>query len=380
MVALHVPGAPPHGLRVGERGRVDEHEVEATARTARLGDPGHDVAALERVLGTLEPVRGHVAPRPVEVGLRQVHRGSRARPARSRMDRRRARVGEQVEEAPALRLRAHERAREAMVEEQAGVQIARQVHFEFEACLLHLRHVGAPAGLAVLPAALLAAAHLGEHVVGPHSQHDGHERKDVVEAAPRLHGIDAARRRVLRYVDVGVASRLARPFVHIDGHGIVGQVGIVDAVAGDAFAARPLSPFPGRLAQAGGELPGSLLEHLDEVLGAPGRIRHAHLGRADGRRIEHEGLRRHAPLPDLDPKGGRDAEALLHALAADRREHRSLRRGCRRGRERRGIGPGARLGHSAIPRRQDARHQAARGPVGRVARGRRARARNLPVR
>ena len=49
VVALHIPGALAHGLRVAEGGRVHEDQIEAARAAAAIGDPVHHIAALEAV-------------------------------------------------------------------------------------------------------------------------------------------------------------------------------------------------------------------------------------------------------------------------------------------------------------------------------------------
>ena len=78
-------------------------QVVAQRAAARLGDERHGVGAHEGMLRACEAVQLHVAARPVQIGLREVHRGGLHRAAAGRMHRGAARVGEQVQEPHAAR-------------------------------------------------------------------------------------------------------------------------------------------------------------------------------------------------------------------------------------------------------------------------------------
>ena len=84
VVALHVPGAFAHALGVRERRRVHEDEIEAHARATSLRHPRHSIGALEAVLGAVEAVERHIAPRPIEVRLREIDRERAPRAASGR--------------------------------------------------------------------------------------------------------------------------------------------------------------------------------------------------------------------------------------------------------------------------------------------------------
>ena len=125
VVALQVQlGA--HGLGVGEGRRVEEDQVvlhRAEVAGGRLAQPLDAVGPHEAVLRAHQAVQLEVAARPVEVGQRQVDGGGRGGASGGRVDRRRARVGEQIEKAAGLRQVADHAPGLPVIEEQPGVEV-----------------------------------------------------------------------------------------------------------------------------------------------------------------------------------------------------------------------------------------------------------------
>ena len=275
VVALDVEDVAAHALGVGERGRVAEDEVPAVVRVALLRDPTYDVGLDKLVVAAREAVALHVALGPVQVGAGEVDRRGVLGAAVRRVARRRARVGKQVEEAlGAQRLLghlAHAGAHVSVVEEQARVEALGEVDLEREAALVHEVRPGgkceavavaaALLGLAlvgVLRAALGAAAHAQGDVAGVHAHDARGDGEHVEQAAVRELVIDVLGRGVLLHDEpsgMGVcAAGLLACLIQVDGDGVVGEVCVIDAVARDVLAPRPLGTQLCDLREAGGEL------------------------------------------------------------------------------------------------------------------------------
>ena len=103
--------------------------------------------------------------------------------------------------------------------------------------------------------------------------------RDVEHAGLGQRGVDGLGRGVFGD-DEPAARRLRAALVQIDGGGVIGQVGIVDAVAGHALALGPLATQTGVLAQAVGELLGLGDEHGQRL--AVAQVEH-------GGRLGHRG-------------------------------------------------------------------------------------------
>ena len=159
-----------------------------------------------------------------------------------------------------------------MIQEDAHIQIVVKVDGKGESALFDERqttacNIGtlaraalAGALLAVLRAAARAHAGLGVHVLGRDIQDTRRDGQDVEHAGLGQRGVDGLRRGVLGD-DEPAARRLRAALVQVDGGGVVGQVGIIDAVAAHALALGPLAAQAGVLAQAVGELLGLGDEH-----------------------------------------------------------------------------------------------------------------------
>ena len=140
MVALDIPGAAAHLGRVRERGRVDKDQVPAVARLALVANPGEHVVAHKVVLRSHKAVLAHVALGPVQVGVGEVDRHGFLDAAVGRIAGSGAGVGEQVEEAACLLgVLAHQIARDAVVQEDAHVQVVVKVDGKGEAAFLDER-------------------------------------------------------------------------------------------------------------------------------------------------------------------------------------------------------------------------------------------------
>ena len=275
MVTLHIERGVSHGLRVRERGRVAEHQVEGGAALRLAREPGHDVGPLEAVAGTSEAIGPHVALRPGQVGLRQVDRGRGRGAACCRVQGGHARIGEQVEEALAPGHTAHHLARRAVVEEEPGVEVAAQVNLDQEPRLRGVGHVGGTARVAVLRTALAAMPHLREDIGRidiEHGRHDGH---GIGEAPGGTVGVHRCGGLVFRHAHEAVPGVGPRALVDVNGKRVIGKVRIVYAVSPHPFPAGPLHPLFRHLAQAGCELGAVGLGHRYAALGA-GKRHHLH--------------------------------------------------------------------------------------------------------
>ncbi len=164
--------------------------------------------------------------------------------------------------------RAHQTASEALVDEETCVEVVVQVHEVGEVVLLDADELAARGAALVLRRPALATAFLEDDVLRRQVEHGADHAERVLEPPPDLGEVDLGRRRVLLHVHP-VA-------VHVDDHVEVRQVGVVEAVAGDALAAQLLAEPPLVLDETVGELLRAGAEH-------PG-VRRRALARASGRR------------------------------------------------------------------------------------------------
>ena len=126
MITLHIEGAR-HAFGGGEAGWIEEDEPVATAPGRRV-QPRQTVGLYVAVLCTDKAIQCHVSPRPVEIGGGHVYRGGRGRTATRGIDRGGAGLGKQVQEVSVTGELGQQAARDAVVEEQAGVEIVLEVH------------------------------------------------------------------------------------------------------------------------------------------------------------------------------------------------------------------------------------------------------------
>ena len=167
---------------------------------------------------------------------------------------------------------AHQVAGDAVVQEDADVQVVVKVDGKGKAALLDerqtaARDIGALARaalagalLAVLRAAARAHAGLGVHMLGRNIQDARRDGQDIEHAGLSQCGVDGLGCGVFGD-DEPAARRLRATLVQVDGGGVIGQVGIVDAVAAYALAFGPLAAQACVFAQAVGELLGLGDEH-----------------------------------------------------------------------------------------------------------------------
>ncbi len=254
VVALDIQGLV-HLLGVGEGGRVHEDQVELPPGGLQ---PAQAVVAHHPVAAGVESVKGEVVPRPLQVGVGEIHADAVAgagRPLGLTRPQRRLHGGgggiaEEVEEALSGGHLAQHPAYRPVVQEQAGVEVVAQVDPQPRPPLLHLEALAAGRLLLVLGAAALALAALDHHPGRVDLEHLGNHREGIEEPLLGLGGIDGARRRVLLHVDP-VA-------VDVDGQGILRYVGVIETVAALAALLEPLPQPPPVLLQPVGEHLGSL--------------------------------------------------------------------------------------------------------------------------
>jgi hypothetical protein len=132
-----------------------------------------------------------------------------------------------------------------MVEEQTGVEVVGQVDQQLDAALVDLVELALRALTFVLLGAALTLATLDHHAALVDVQRLRNGRQCVEHANRGLFRVDGLRRGV--FLDVNPIV------VQVDGHGVFRHVGIVDAVAIDAFALDPLAHGLEVLLQAVGE-------------------------------------------------------------------------------------------------------------------------------
>ena len=190
-----------------------------------------------------------------------------------------------------------------MVQEDADVQVVVKVDGKGEAAFLDERQAAAcdigalarsalaGALLAVLRAAARTHAGLGMHVLGRNIQDARRDGQNVEHTGLGQCGVDGLGRGVFGD-DEPAARRLRATLVQVDSGGVVGQVGIVDAVAAHALAPSPLAAQTGILAQAVGELLGLGDEHGQRLAVAQvehgGRLGH---GGSGGFIVDFVGIR-----------------------------------------------------------------------------------------
>ena len=101
-----------------------------------LFNPREHVVSNEVVRAAGEAVERHVALGPVEIGVGEVYGYGFLNTRICGVAGRRARIGKEVEERASLpRMLAHEAARDAVVQEDAGVEVVVEVDRKGEAAL-----------------------------------------------------------------------------------------------------------------------------------------------------------------------------------------------------------------------------------------------------
>ena len=142
VVALDVPYRLAHGLGVGEGGRIHKDQFESIALLGGSFEPCHGVGTLVHVVALGETVERHVASGPFQIRLGQIHRDRGGGSTCGGMDRGGSGIGEQVEDAFSGGEPLNHLASRAMVEEQAGVEIAVHVDLEAQTGLLRVEEEG----------------------------------------------------------------------------------------------------------------------------------------------------------------------------------------------------------------------------------------------
>ena len=282
-----------HALGVREGRRRAEDQVVAVAL---LGEERRHVAAHERVRRAGTRLSVEVLAGPVEVGVRQVdahRRAARRRPRRRPSPSRCTRTGSGSVLPRGQRwiMRAHA----AVIEEQPGVEVVAQVDEEPVAALAHrrascrARPLRTASPCAALAAALLDVARRRRRC---RARSGTSARMSPSRSSARAGSIVAGG---------AYSCTCAGVLVEVDGDGVLDEIGVVDAIAVDVFALRPLPAVLEVLAQA-----------IGERLGAHGRAR---AQRALGRRRRAIGSssRRHSigPLKSTWRRAGAQADALL---------------------------------------------------------------------
>ena len=179
------------------------------------------------------------------MGRRQIDRHRRGRPARRRIDRERAGVSEQVEESLAGGRLADHPPGDAVIEEQARVDVVGQVDLEAESALGDDLGAAFLGDALVLRRAALALAPLEKNVGRRNLQHLAGGPLHQVEPIGVLGG-----RVLVGPLELGDVQAV---FVAIDHQRHLRDVALVKPVAGDAQAGRPAAEVPGPLGQPAAE-------------------------------------------------------------------------------------------------------------------------------
>src|ERR1700681_4842199 len=167
MIALDVEHSL-HALGIRERGRIEKDQIECRRAVRgplhRRAQPLAAIGALEPVLRGIETVELEVLRRPVQIAIGQVDTDRAAHAAAGGVDRGARRIAEQIQKPRTTRPFTQSRPCQAMIEEQAGVEIVVEIHQKLEAALFDgeyalfgAGHRRGGAALLCLRAALAAA-------------------------------------------------------------------------------------------------------------------------------------------------------------------------------------------------------------------------------
>ena len=162
-----------------------KNQLIATLRF--LLKPDEHIGLDEFMLLALETVQCEVAPRPVKIGARHVHRGGGARANRG-MHGGGAGIAEQIEKTLVLRQLAQHSACEAVVEEQAGIEIVGKVDQQLEAVFLYFMKLAALRQTFVLRTALLALPNFKEYLLHGNTEHSRYGAQRLFQPLTRLVG------------------------------------------------------------------------------------------------------------------------------------------------------------------------------------------------
>src|SRR5258706_6105149 len=125
MIALDVERFV-NAFRAGERRWIEKDQVIALCDV--LFQPLERVGSNQFVMPEIEPVQLEVATGPIEVRVRHVDRGARARSAERGVHGRRSGISEKIEKAQAVRTLAQQRTSDAMIQKQTRVEIVGEIH------------------------------------------------------------------------------------------------------------------------------------------------------------------------------------------------------------------------------------------------------------
>ena len=145
-------------------------------------------------------------------------------------------VAEEIEEVPARRQFADQAADQAVVQEEAGVEVVLEIDQKPEAPLLDLEEAALAVQAFVLLLAALAAAHAQKELPGRDFQHLGDDPQGLPQPAAGVSRVDAGGGLVL--LDVGDALPV-QGGVEIQGEVVFGQVGVVEPVTVNPLALPP---------------------------------------------------------------------------------------------------------------------------------------------
>ena len=163
-------------------------------------------------------------------------------------------------------------------------------------------------------------------MVGTNVANHRRDAQDVVEAPARLGLVDGAGSRVLGDMQVRVAPRITFALIQVNGNGVIGQVGIVHAIAGDALTRCPLTPLLQHFAQTRSELLGIAVKHLDTMRRPAVRIGNFNSQRRLGLLVENRDLHLDALVSERASRCRLDAETRHDIGSACHDEARALGR------------------------------------------------------
>ena len=229
VVALDVQGARHLGA-LGHRGGIEDDQVEAPGDVVAL-EVGQDVAAHVAVGLAGEAVEVHVVPGGVEPSVGEVDGGGGARPAGCGVHREGAGVSEEVEHVSACGFGLDQGAGLAVVQEEPGVEVVGEVDVKAVAPLGDLKATARVGHAAVGAAPAGADAQFDEDIVGRHLQGP----VQGVDVGVDLPGRRFVGGRVVAQAPGDVQASL----VGVDVGGDLGDVAVVQAVAGDVVLAAP---------------------------------------------------------------------------------------------------------------------------------------------
>ena len=239
MISLDVEEALGH-LAVGERRRVDQRQV-VTGQAGMGSQKTHRVVPHEAVLVAGQLIQGHISLGPLEIGVRQIDGRRRLRATRGCVDGERAGIAEEVQEPLVGGRFADHCSRDAVVEKEARVEIVGQIHFKTEAAFGDEARSVLLTKTFVLRLAPLSPPVLEKRVSEFDAERIG--RGPLHEVEP----IGVLRERAV--VRPLVFGNVKAVLVAIDDQGDLGDIAVIEAVAGDPLPRRPASQVASPLHQ-----------------------------------------------------------------------------------------------------------------------------------